>query len=54
MYSMIFSVTTFDILPTQDFEKLLFDFSNNYPLSDEFEALDIFLILSYFQIILTI
>eukprot|EP00347_Sterkiella_histriomuscorum_P013590 403364133 len=42
MYSMVISVSRFDIFPTSDIEDKLFKFSNSYPYNSEFEQLDIF------------
>ncbi len=41
-YSIIISISEFDVLPASDIESAFFDFGEEYPFSPEFDAMDIF------------
>ncbi len=44
-FSIIISITEFDVLPAFEFENAFFSFGEEYPFSPEFDSMDIFKIL---------
>ena len=46
LYSFLISIASFDVVPTERIEELLFRFENESAMTYEFELLDIFIFIS--------